>query len=86
MNDLSFVLKETEVDIYADDTIIWSSGTNYTKIQQTLNRNLGEANRWFKLIEMKPNTEKTKHLLIGIAKNPSNCERLLKNFPLTTQG
>ena len=77
MNDLSFVLKETEVDIYADDTIIWSSGTNYTKIQQTLNRNLGEANRWFKLIEMKPNTKKTKHLLIGIAKNPSNCERLL---------
>ena len=77
MNDLSFVLKETEVDIYADDTTIWSSGTDYTKIQQTLNRNLGEANRWFKLIEMKPNTKKTKHLLIGIAKNPSNCERLL---------
>ena len=75
MNDLPFILKETEVDIYADDTTIWSSGTNYTKIQQTLNRNLGEANRWFKVNEMKPNTEKTKHLLIGIAKNPSNCEK-----------
>ena len=77
MNDLSFVLKETEVDIYADDTIIWSSGTNILKYNKPLNRNLGEANRWFKLIEMKPNTKKTKHLLIGIAKNPSNCERLL---------
>ena len=76
MNDLSFVLKETEMDIYADDTTIWSSGTNYTKIQQTLNRNLGEANRWFELNEMKPNTKKTKHLLIGIAKNPSNCEKI----------
>ena len=77
MNDLPFILKETEVYIYADDTTIWSSGTNYTKIQQTLNMNLGEANRWFELNEMKHwNTEKTKHLLIGIAKNPSNCEKI----------
>ena len=76
MNDLPFILKETEVDLYADDTTIWSSGTNYTKIQQTLNRNLGEANRWFELNGMKPNTKKTKHLLIGIAKNPCNCEKI----------
>lgn len=53
MNDLPFILKETEVYIYADDTTIWSSGTNYSKIQQTLNMNLGEANRWFELNEMK---------------------------------
>ena len=76
MNDLPFILKETEVDLYADDTTIWSRGANYTKIQQTLNGNLGEANRWFELNEMKPNTKKTKHLLIGIAKNPSNCEKI----------
>ena len=28
MNDLPLLLRETEVDIYADDTTIWLSGAN----------------------------------------------------------
>ena len=32
MNDLPLLLKETEVDIYVDNTTIWFSGTNYTKL------------------------------------------------------
>ena len=40
MNDLPLLLKNTEVDIYADDTTIWSSGTNCTDIQNTLNNSL----------------------------------------------
>ena len=48
MNDLPLLLSETEVDIYADDTTIWSSGANYTDIQQTLNASLSEANSWFR--------------------------------------
>ena len=65
MNDLPLLLKNTEVDIYADDTTIWSSGTNCTDIQNTLNISLDKANSWFKLNGMIPNTKKTKHLLIG---------------------
>ena len=65
MNDLPLLLKNTEVDIYADDTTIWSSGTNCTDIQNTLNNSLDKANSWFKLNRMIPNTKKTKHLLIG---------------------
>ena len=65
MNDLPLLLKNTEVDIYADDTTIWSSGTNCTDIQNTLNISLDKANSWFKLNGMLPNTKKTKHLLIG---------------------
>ena len=64
MNDLPLLLKNTEVDIYADDTTIWSSGTNCTDIQNTLNISLDKANSWFKLNGMIPNTKKTKHLLI----------------------
>ena len=65
MNDLPLLLKNTEVDIYADDTTIWSSGTDCTDIQNTLNISLDKANSWFKLNGMIPNTKKTKHLLIG---------------------
>ena len=65
INDLPLLLKDTEVDIYADDTMIWSSGTNCTDIQNTLNDSLDKANSWFKLNRMIPNTKKTKHLLVG---------------------
>lgn len=37
---LPLLLRETEVDIYADDTTIWLSGANYTEIQQTVNVSL----------------------------------------------
>ena len=52
MNDLPLLLKETEVDIYADDTTIWSSGATCTEIQQILNEGLSKVNSWFKLSEM----------------------------------
>ena len=76
MNDLPLLLRETEVDIYADDTTIWSSGANYTDIQQTLNASLSKANSWFKLInnEMQTNGKKTNYLLIGFAKKLYHSE------------
>lgn len=37
---LPLLLRETEVDIYADDTTTWLSGANYTEIQQTVNVSL----------------------------------------------
>ena len=65
INDLPLLLKDTEVDVYADDITIWSNGTNCTDIQNTLNDSLDKANSWFKLKRMIPNTKKTKHLLVG---------------------
>ena len=62
MNDLPLLLKETELDIYADDTTIWLSGANYTELQQTLNMELSKASSWFKLNEIQSNIKKTKHL------------------------
>lgn len=59
MNDLPLLLKNTEVDIYADDTMIWLSGTSCTDIQNTLNDCLDKANSWFKLNQMIP--DDTKH-------------------------
>ena len=74
MNDLPLLLRETEVDIYADDTTIWLSGANCTEIQQTLNVSLSKANSWLKFNEMQPNSKKTKHLLIGTTKKLSHNE------------
>lgn len=49
----------------ADDTTIWSNGTNCTDIQNTFNDSLDNANSWFKLNMMIRNAKNTKHLLVG---------------------
>ncbi|KAK2549052.1 hypothetical protein P5673_030546 [Acropora cervicornis] len=59
-------ISDTEVAIYANDTNIWSNGTNCTDIQNTPN---DKANSWFKLNRMIPSIKKTKHLLVGSYKS-----------------
>ena len=63
INDLPLPLKKAEVDIYADDTTIWSSGCTCEEIQQKLQDTLNSAEKWFKVNGMVPNTTKTKQLL-----------------------
>ena len=82
LNDLPFLLRKTEVYIYADDTTIWLSGANHTDIQQTLNAS--QANSWFKLNEMQTNSKKTKYLLV-LLRNFITVKQLLWSFPLTIQ-
>ena len=65
INDLPLLLKDTEVDIYADDTTIWLNRTNCTVIQNTFNDSLDKENSWFKLNRMIPDVKKTKYLLVG---------------------
>ena len=68
MNDLPILLRETEVDIYADDVhnYLVKRCQYCNEIQQTLNASLSKANSWLKLNEMQPNSKKTKHLLIAV--------------------
>ena len=65
INDLPLSLNTAEVDIYADDTTIWSSGNTCEEVQQKLQDTLNSAERWFKANGMVPNTTKTKQLLVG---------------------
>ena len=69
INDLPLSLNKAEVDIYADDTTIWSSGNTCEEIQQKLQNTLNNTERWFKANGMVPNTTKTKHLLVGTVQN-----------------
>ena len=80
---LPLLLRETEEDIYADDTTIWLSGANYTDIQKTLNASLRKANSWLKLNEMQTNSKKTKYLLIGTAKKLYHSETIATTLDLS---
>ena len=75
INDLPLALKKAEVDIYADDTTIWSSGNTCEEIQLKLQDTLDSAGKWFKANGMMPNTTKTKQLLIGTAQKLSHADK-----------
>jgi len=85
INDLPLSLKKAEVDIYADDTTIWSSGDTCEEIQLKLQDTLDNAGKWFKANGMMPNTTKTKQLLIGTAQKLCHADKdsmdLLLNKP-----
>ena len=75
INDLPLAFKKAEVDIYADDTTIWSSGNTCEEIQLKLQDTLDSAGKWFKANGMMPNTTKTKQLLIGTAQKLSHADK-----------
>ena len=79
INDLPLLLKDTEVNIYANDTTIWLNGTNCRVIQNTLNDNLDKVNSWFKLNRMIPNI-KTKYLLVGSVQKLNHSSETTKEI------
>ena len=81
INDLPLSLNKAEVDIYTDDTTIWSSGNTCEEIQQKLQNTLNNTERWFKANGMVPNTRKTKQLLVGTVQSDSiqlHCASFLR--------
>ena len=58
INDLPLSIQNSEIDMYADDTTIWSSGNMCESIQRSLQESLNNADCWFSLNGMKPNAKK----------------------------
>ena len=73
INDLPLSLKKANVDIYAEDTEIWSSGNTCEETKQKLQNTLDSAGTWFKANGIMPNT--TKQLLIGTAQKLCHADK-----------
>ena len=71
INDLPLCLPASDVEIYADDTTLWTSDHSIDNVQHNLQNSLNNARRWFASNQMVPNTKKTKQLLI--ATRHRNC-------------
>ena len=75
INDLPLSLNKAEVDIYPDETTIWSSGNTCEEIQQKLQDTLKNVESWFKANGMVPNTTKTKQLLVGTVQKLCHADK-----------
>ena len=69
INDLFFLVEETEVCNYADGTTIYVCGNNLKHIVSSLETDAQTLSKWFLDDNMKLNAEKC-HLLIFGEKNP----------------
>lgn len=76
INDISKVLTNSFVSLFADDTLISVSGHDLKEIVQTLNVELDILYDWLCVNKLKLNSTKTKCMLIG---SKHNCQKYSEN-------
>ena len=70
INDLCIVCKSTEPVLFADDTNLFSSGSNAISLQDGVNNDLAIIAEWVKINKLSLNIKKT-HFMCFSAKNKS---------------
>ena len=63
LNDMFYFLKEASIASYADDTTLYATDQNLEKLLETLLNETSILLEWFRINEMKSNTDKC-HLLV----------------------
>ena len=76
MNDLPCVIDFTILSTYADDTQIFYAGDNVTDVEQAINWDLGQIDKWYEENELRRNHDKYKAMIMGkTSRDPAfKCE------------
>ena len=73
INDLCIVCKSTEPVLFADDTNLFSSGSNASSLQDGVNNDLAFIAEWLKVNELSLNIKKTHFMCFSAKNKPSPC-------------
>ena len=65
INDLSFQIKDSMVDLYADDSTLYTKGVSLQKIEHNLQISLNKVTNWCTKNNMAINAQKTKCMVLG---------------------
>ena len=76
MNDRSRIIDFTILFTYADDTQIFYAGDNVTNVEQAINWDLGQIDKWYEENELRRNHDKYKAMIMGkTSRDPAfKCE------------
>ena len=69
INDLPSIFKDCNVQLYADDTVIYTSNTNLLQIQSTMQQNFNKLESWLSANKLIINKTKTNTMLFGTIQN-----------------
>ena len=75
INDLVLHIDDCEVEFYADDTTLYQSAKSLTELEQVLNLNLKNIDKWCSENKMLINTNKTKSILFGTSRKLKVCRQ-----------
>ena len=80
VNDLQQALRGVEVQLYADDTVLYASGDDLRKVKCSLQANLNRLHKWCQANKLSINPSKTKMMVFGTrhtVKKVKNCHLML---------
>ena len=72
INDLPYIVKHTQVSLYADDTVLYCFSDNPIDLEEQLNADLHTVCDWLRDNKLTLNIKKTKAMVIGSNRNLSN--------------
>ena len=84
-NDLSKIVKNCEIALYADDTVLFTANNDFARSVANLQSDLVSLNRWCESNGIKANTDKTKVMVFGSALETNKLPQfdiLLDKVPL----
>lgn len=73
INDLKRILKNCDINLFADDTVIFIASNNATAATEKLNSDLVNLSKWLKYKKLKLNVTKTKCLVVSSKSCDSQC-------------
>ena len=76
VNDMTKAVRTSKTNQYADDTVVYQSGTDPEEISRSLNEDLNRVNKWCKENKLHINCKKTKYLILGSPHNTNKCPDL----------
>ena len=65
VNDLPMAIHKSSLDMYADDSTLYTSGRNFSVIEQSLQEDTNNISNWCKINNMAINANKTKCMVVG---------------------
>ena len=65
MNDLVYVVRQSTVSAYADDTQIFFADTTAEKVEEVINADLANVDKWYEQNGMKRNASKYQAIVMG---------------------
>ena len=79
MNDLAYVVKQSSLSAYADDTQIFHADKDPNKVEETINDDLSNVDKWYKENGMKRNPSKYHAMILGKTqkKLKFHCENIV---------
>ena len=79
INDLFFIIKETDICNFADDNTIYSSAKSMDEVLNNLTFDLENIMKWFKLNHLVANPDKFQMMILGSVKQTLDLEKVAIN-------